>query len=88
MGLTRSILPRDIKVIMDKELFKALEPLQLLDNRERSIFLEYHYFKTHMRIVAASYKICLSYAYKLLYRAEDKLETARAEAAQEEAKKT
>lgn len=62
-----------------------LEPLVSLDPRERQIFMEYHYFKTHMKVLARSHKISLGRTYELLYRAEGRL--AEITRTSEEAKK-
>lgn len=64
--------------MMDTEgLKKLLYPLEVLDCRERVIFIEYHYFKTHMKFLAASHKISLGRVYELLNRAEDKITKAQ-----------
>lgn len=64
-------------------LNKILSPLLVLTPRERAVFIEYHYFNTHMKHVAVSHKVSLGRVYAILYKAEDKLatQTARAQAA-------
>lgn len=65
-------------MMLNSDILKAaLYPLELLEPREGYIFLEYHYYKTHMKVVAKSLKISLGRTYELLYRAEDKLNGAR-----------
>lgn len=61
-----------------------LWPLDILDPRERAIFTEYHYWKTHMKVVSQSHKISLGRAYELLYRAEAKVASTRAQKEKEE----
>lgn len=56
-----------------------LWPLCGLTPRERSIFTEYHYWKTHMKLVAESHKISLGRAYEILYRSEEKIAATRAQ---------
>ena len=41
------------------EIRGLLWPLEILSPRERAVFTEYHYWKTHMRLVAKSHKISL-----------------------------
>lgn len=55
------------------EIRKALEPLCDLMSRDRAIFIEYHYFRTPMKLIAESHKISLGRTYDLLYRAEEKV---------------
>jgi hypothetical protein len=57
-----------------------LWPLSDLTPRERAVFVEYHYWKTHMRIIAKSHRISLGRAYEILYRSEEKVAVARAQA--------
>ncbi len=59
------------------ELRDLLWPLADLLPRERSIFIEYHYWSTHMKVVAKSHRISLGRAYELLYRAEEKIASSR-----------
>ncbi|HHL39612.1 MAG TPA: hypothetical protein ENJ37_03830 [Deltaproteobacteria bacterium] len=61
------------------ELRELLWPLAELTPRERAVFVEYHYWKTHMKVVAASHRISLGRAYEILYRAEEKIATSRAQ---------
>ena len=61
-----------------------LGSLDTLACRERAVFIEYHYWNTHMKIIAGSHKISLGRAYEILYRAERKIKAARAQKAQEE----
>ncbi len=56
-----------------------LWPLEGLSARERAVFTEYHYWNTHMKVVAKSHRISLGRAYELLYRAEEKIASARAQ---------
>jgi hypothetical protein len=66
----------------DDSLKEILYPLELLNPRERFIFLEYNYYKTHMKIVAKALKISLGRTYELLYKAEDKLNSAKTQKAE------
>lgn len=66
-----------------EEVKKLLFPLHVLTPRDRAVFLEYHYWKTHMKVVAESHKISLGRAYEILYRAEEKVASARAQDAEE-----
>ncbi|MCK5237036.1 MAG: hypothetical protein KAR06_08630 [Deltaproteobacteria bacterium] len=54
-----------------------LWPLADLTPRERAVFVEYHYWNTHMKIVAGSHRISLGRAYEILYRAEEKVASSR-----------
>ncbi len=56
-----------------------LWPLSGLSPRERAVFTEYHYWNTHMKLVAESHRISLGRAYEILYRAEDKVASSRAQ---------
>lgn len=56
-----------------------LWPLFDLTPRERAVFTEYHYWNTHMKVIAKSHRISLGRAYEILYRAEEKIATARAQ---------
>jgi len=56
-----------------------LWPLSGLSPRERAVFVEYHYWSTHMRVVAKSHRISLGRAYEILYRSEEKVASARAQ---------
>ncbi|MEE8574709.1 MAG: hypothetical protein V3T30_04775, partial [Thermodesulfobacteriota bacterium] len=64
---------------------ELLWPLSSLLPRERAVFMEYHYWNTHMRVIAKSHKISRGRAYELLYRAEEKIAASRA---QEEKERT
>ena len=55
-----------------------LGPLRGLDPRERFIFVEYHYYRTHMRTLAEALKISLGRTYEILYRAEERISASRA----------
>jgi hypothetical protein len=59
------------------ELRDLLWPLAALSPRERAVFVEYHYWSTHMKIVADSHRISLGRAYEILYRAEGKVASSR-----------
>jgi DNA-directed RNA polymerase specialized sigma24 family protein len=61
------------------EIRDLLWPLAGLSPRERSIFTEYHYWNTHMKVVAESHRISLGRAYELLYRAEEKVASSRSQ---------
>ena len=61
----------------DVVLRDILWPLEALSPRERAVFVEYHYWKTHMKEVASSHRISLGRAYEILYKAEAKVEGAR-----------
>jgi len=61
------------------EIRDILWPLAELKPRERSVFTEYHYWNTHMKIIAESHRISLGRAYEILYRAEEKIATTRAQ---------
>lgn len=54
-------------------LRSALSPLEKLSPKLRFIFMEYHYYGTHMKILARELKISTSRTYELLYRAEQAL---------------
>ena len=56
-----------------------LWPLAQLTPRERAVFTEYHYWNTHMKVVAESHRISLARAYEILYRAEEKVASSRAQ---------
>ena len=80
VGIKKSVLvPKGIDTDLPESssneavIKSLLQPLTLLNCRERAIFIEYHYFKTHMKFVAASHKISLGRAYEILYKAEEKL---------------
>ncbi|MFQ5466397.1 MAG: hypothetical protein ACE5EI_10750 [Thermodesulfobacteriota bacterium] len=60
-----------------------LWPLVKLSARERAVFTEYHYWNTHMKIIAKSHRISLGRAYAVLYRAEEKIAAARAQKEEE-----
>ena len=59
------------------ELRGLLWPLAGLSPRERAVFTEYHYWNTHMKVIAASHRISLGRAYEILYRAEEKIASTR-----------
>ena len=59
------------------ELRDILWPLEGLTPRERAVFIEYHYWNTHMKDVASSHRISLGRAYEILYRAEEKVASSR-----------
>ena len=61
-----------------------LWPLVWLSARERAVFTEYHYWNTHMKVVADSHRISLGRAYAILYKAEEKVATSRAQKKTEE----
>lgn len=61
------------------EIKTLLWPLADLSPRERSVFTEYHYWNTHMRIIAESHRISLGRAYEILYRAEEKVASSRSQ---------
>jgi DNA-directed RNA polymerase specialized sigma24 family protein len=54
-----------------------LWPLEALSPRERAVFTEYHYWRTHMKLIADSHRISLGRAYEILYMAEKKLASSR-----------
>jgi len=62
-------------------LRNLLWPLSDLSPRERSVFVEYHYWSTHMKTIAESHRISLGRAYEILYRAEEKVASYRAQEA-------
>lgn len=62
-----------------------LWPLSALSARERAVFTEYHYWKTHMKVIAESHRISLGRAYEILYRAEEKIAASRTQEKKEEA---
>jgi hypothetical protein len=62
-----------------RDLRELLWPLMRLTARERAIFTEYHYWKTHMRVIAANHKISIGRAYEILYRSEEKVANARSQ---------
>ncbi len=59
------------------ELREILWPLAHLTPRERAVFVEYHYWNTHMKVIAESHRISLGRAYEILYRAEKKIASSR-----------
>lgn len=59
------------------ELRDILWPLSGLSPRERAVFTEYHYWNTHMRVIAESHRISLGRTYEILYRAEEKVASSR-----------
>ncbi|MBE9528868.1 MAG: hypothetical protein IME99_06480 [Proteobacteria bacterium] len=61
------------------DLRGLLWPLAGLSSRERAIFMEYHYWRTHMKVIAKSHRISLGRTYEILYRAEEKVAIARAQ---------
>lgn len=63
---------------------EILWPLVQLSARERAVFTEYHYWNTHMKVVADSHGISLGRAYAILYKAEEKIATIRAQEEKEE----
>ena len=65
------------------ELRDILWPLASLSPRERAIFVEYHYWNTHMKIIAQSHRISLSRAYEILYKAEEKIASSRSQKKEE-----
>jgi len=67
------------------ELRDILWPLVELSPRERAVFTEYHYWNTHMKIVAQSHRISLGRAYEILYRAEGKVASSRSQEEEKEA---
>lgn len=56
-----------------------LWPLTGLSPRERAVFTEYHYWNTHMKLIAKSHRISLGRTYEILYRAEEKVAASRAQ---------
>jgi len=56
-----------------------LWPLSELSPRERAVFVEYHYWSTHMKVIAKSHRISLGRAYEILYRSEEKVASTRAQ---------
>lgn len=67
------------------EIRDLLWPLAGLTPRERAVFTEYHYWNTHMKIIAGSHRISLGRAYEVLYRAEEKIASARSQKEEEDA---
>ncbi len=66
------------------ELRGLLWPLTQLSPRERAVFTEYHYWNTHMKLIAESHRISLGRAYEILYRAEKKLASSRTQEEEED----
>ena len=62
-----------------------LWPLASLTPRERAVFVEYHYWNTHMKVVAESHRISLGRAYEILYRAEKKITSSRTQEEEKDA---
>lgn len=58
-------------------LREILWPLACLSPRERTVFTEYHYWNTHMRVIAENHRISIGRAYEILYRAEKKIAASR-----------
>jgi DNA-directed RNA polymerase specialized sigma24 family protein len=65
------------------ELRDILWPLASLTPREREVFVEYHYWDTHMKVIAQSHRISLGRAYEILYRAEKKIASSRSQEEEE-----
>jgi len=65
-------------------LREILWPLAELTPRERAVFTEYHYWNTHMKVVARSHRISLGRAYAILYRAEERIAAAKAQEKKED----
>ncbi len=65
------------------EIRDILWPLARLNPRERAVFTEYHYWNTHMKVIAESHRISLGRAYEILYRAEEKIASSRAQEEEE-----
>lgn len=65
------------------EIRGILWPLAGLSPRERAVFTEYHYWNTHMRVIAESHRISLGRAYEILYRAEEKIASSRSQEKEE-----
>ncbi len=65
-------------------LRNMLWPLVDLTPRERAVFTEYHYWNTHMKVIAESHRVSLGRAYEILYRAEEKVASSRAQEAEED----
>jgi DNA-directed RNA polymerase specialized sigma24 family protein len=61
------------------DLRGLLWPLACLSPRERAVFTEYHYWNTHMKIIAESHRISLGRTYEILYKAEEKIASSRAQ---------
>lgn len=61
------------------EVRDILWPLASLNPRERAVFTEYHYWKTHMKLIAQSHRISLGRAYEVLYKAEEKIAASRSQ---------
>ncbi len=61
------------------EVRNVLWPLAGLSPRERAVFVEYHYWNTHMKEVAKSHKISLGRSYEILNRAEEKVASSRSQ---------
>lgn len=66
------------------EIRDLLWPLAELSPRERAVFTEYHYWNTHMRVIAESHRISLARAYEILYRAEEKIASSRTQEKEED----
>lgn len=66
------------------EIRDILWPLAGLTPRERAVFTEYHYWNTHMKLIAGSHRISLGRAYEILYRAEEKVAATRAQEKEED----
>lgn len=66
------------------DIRSILRPLDGLSCRERAVFIEYHYWNTHMKSIARSHKISLGRTYEILYRAEKKVAASRSQKTQEE----
>ncbi len=66
------------------EIKGLLWPLAGLSPRERAVFTEYHYWNTHMRVIAQSHRISLGRAYEILYRAEEKIASSRSQEKEED----
>lgn len=61
----------DDKISLIKELF---EPLDILNPRERFIFMEYFYFETHVKEIASALNISAGRVYTLVQRIKKKMD--------------
>lgn len=62
-----------------KDVREVLWPLASLSPRERAIFVEYHYWKTHMIDISKSHRISLGRSYAVLNKAEEKVASSRSQ---------
>ena len=54
-------------------LQKMLEPLDILSSKERYVFIEFHYYDIHMKVITDNLKISVARGYVILKQAQGKV---------------